>query len=101
MIRRSKEEWKALILAQKASGLNQQQFCKEHGIDPGYFSTRKKQLFVPSASNNKSTQFVKLDLAVKNDFSVEIPVVVRSQGVEIELTSATAPFLAELLQCLR
>ncbi len=41
MIRRSKEEWQALIQAQKASSLNQMQFCKEHGLNPKYFSFRK------------------------------------------------------------
>jgi len=42
MIRRSKEEWQTLMQAQKYSGINQMQFCKEHGQNPEYFSLRKK-----------------------------------------------------------
>jgi len=38
MIRFSKEEEQALIQAQKSSDLNQMQFCKEHGLNPKYFS---------------------------------------------------------------
>jgi len=42
--RRSKEDWQELILRQANSRLSAQQFCRNHGVCPKYFSLRKKQL---------------------------------------------------------
>lgn len=44
MIRRTSEQWLALFNQQKTSGLTQTEFAKQHGIDPSYFSLRKRQL---------------------------------------------------------
>ena len=100
MIRRSKEEWKALIQAQKGSGLNQKQFCKEHGLNPEYFSSRKKQLLEPLNSENESAPFVRLDQISGSEIPAGTMITVRFRGVELDLPSASAPFLAELIKCL-
>ena len=102
MIRRSKEEWRALIQAQKTSGLNQMQFCKEHELNPKYFSLRKKQLLSALELHANSTEFIRLDRAPGNESLSSAPVIIRVQGVELELpsTTASASFLAELVQCL-
>jgi hypothetical protein len=44
MIRRTSEQWLALIDQHKTSGLTQTAFAKQQGIDPSYFSQRKQQL---------------------------------------------------------
>jgi len=44
MSRRSEEEWRELITQQQSSGISAAQFCREHSINPKYFSTRKQQL---------------------------------------------------------
>ena len=100
MIRRSQEEWKTLIQAQKDSGLNQKQFCKEHGLNPEYFSSRKNQLLGSSEPDNKSAQFVRLDRDARNKSPSVAPVTVRFKGVKLDLPSTSAPFLAELIKCL-
>lgn len=43
MIRRSREEWQALIAEQAQSGLTQAAFCAERGVNPKLFSLRKTQ----------------------------------------------------------
>ena len=101
-MRRSREEWQALIHAQKTSGLNQTQFFKEHGLNPKYFSLRKNQLLSAVALHANSTEFVRLNRVPRSDAPSGTPVIVRLQGVELELSSTTASvsFLAELIQCL-
>ena len=102
MMRRSKEEWQVLIQAQKASGLNQTQFCKEHGLSSKYFSLRKKQLLGALALHANSTEFIRLDRTSGNETPSGSPVIVRLQGVALELpsTAASVSFLAEVIQCL-
>ncbi|HWV13874.1 MAG TPA: IS66 family insertion sequence element accessory protein TnpB [Cellvibrio sp.] len=46
-MKRTKEQWQALIEAQLNSGLPAAQFCQQHGLDDKYFSLRKKQLRQP------------------------------------------------------
>ena len=43
-MRRTRSEWEALFQAHENSGLNAAAFCREQGLDPKYFSLRKKQL---------------------------------------------------------
>jgi hypothetical protein len=44
MTRRTRAEWLALFEAYAQSGLTAEAFCKEHQINPKYFSLRKQQL---------------------------------------------------------
>ncbi len=44
MIRRTSEQWLTLIDQHKTCGLTQTAFAKQQGIDPSYFSLRKRQL---------------------------------------------------------
>lgn len=46
-MRRTKEQWRALIQAQATSGLSATEFCKQHGLNDKYFSLRKQQLRQP------------------------------------------------------
>lgn len=44
MAKRTQTEWLALIQDFESSGLQQTVFCRQHGINPKYFSQRKCQL---------------------------------------------------------
>lgn len=52
MIRRTSEQWLALFDQCKASGLTQTEFAKQQGIDPSYFSLRKRQLLAWQQDDN-------------------------------------------------
>ncbi|EGM79299.1 hypothetical protein Rhein_0434 [Rheinheimera sp. A13L] len=43
MLRRTSEQWQTLFDQHKASGLTQTEFAQQ-GIDPSYFSLRKRKL---------------------------------------------------------
>ena len=58
MIRRTTEQWLALFDQYKASGLTQTEFAKQQGIDPTYFSYRKRQLLAWQQEDD--TGFVEL-----------------------------------------
>lgn len=44
MSRRSKAQWRELILQQQSSGLTAAEFCRRESINQKYFSTRKIEL---------------------------------------------------------
>jgi len=52
MSRRTQTEWIQLFELHKQSGLTATAFCKEHQINPKYFSLRKQQL------TNEASPFV-------------------------------------------
>jgi hypothetical protein len=56
------EQWQALFDQHKASGLTQTEFAKQQGIDPSYFSLRKRQLLAWQQDDNglglKAANFV-------------------------------------------
>ncbi len=52
MFRRTSEQWLALFDQHKSSGLTQTEFAKRQGIDPSYFSLRKRQLLGIRNSNH-------------------------------------------------
>jgi len=41
---RSRAQWLNLIKQQEESGLKASQFCRQQGLNPQYFSKRKRQL---------------------------------------------------------
>lgn len=59
-------QWLALFNAQERSGLTAQKFCFEQGLNPAYFSTKKKALKnrkknALTPQTNKQTSFVRID----------------------------------------
>ena len=50
MSRRTKAQWRELILQQQSSGLSAAEFCRRESVNPKYFSVRKKQLSDVSSS---------------------------------------------------
>ena len=60
MNRRSNEQWLALFEKHEQSGLSQTAFCKEHSLNPKYFSLRRKQLQAAN-SQHDSKAFVRVE----------------------------------------
>ena len=98
MTRRSKAQWQALIEAFERSGMTGVAFCKEHGLNSKYFSSRRRQLldgkvkaasrFVP-VSISKPSSSERINLRDPSGAVVELP------------ASISAQWLARLLHALR
>ena len=96
MIRRTSEQWLALIDQHKTSGLTQTEFAKLHGIDPNYFSLRKRQLL--AWQQDDSHGFVEL---TPNGIQFCQPMVLKKRDVELHLPAGTdAVWLATLLKAM-
>jgi len=67
MIKRSKEQWRALFAEHKSSGLTAAAFCRERSLCPKYFALRKRQLSESSASfvEVKSVQSMPSTVSIK------------------------------------
>lgn len=99
MKRRTPSQWRALFSEHKMSGLTATAFCREHGLNPKYFSLRRKQLqdgedvkpdtsFVPVVMSPTCKTSV-LELKRGHDFVLTIP------------PSVSPTWLATLLQQLQ
>jgi hypothetical protein len=96
MIRRTSEQWLALIDQHKTSGLTQTAFAKQQGIDPRYFSLRKRQRLAWQQDDNHG--FVEL---TPNGILFCQPMVLRKRDVELHLPAGTdAVWLATLLKAM-
>jgi hypothetical protein len=96
MIRRTSEQWLALFDQHKTSGLTQTEFAKQQGIDPSYFSLRKRQLLAWQQNGNDS--FVEL---TPQGMLFCQPMVLKKRDVELHLPAGTdAVWVATLLQAM-
>lgn len=96
MIRRTSEQWLALFDQCKASGLTQTEFAKQHGIDPSYFSLRKRQLLAWQQDDNDG--FVEL---TPHGMMLCQPMLLRKRDIELHLPAGTdAVWLATLLRAM-
>lgn len=96
MIRRTIEQWLALFDQHKASGLTQTEFAKQQGIDPSYFSYRKRQLL--AWQQDDDTSFVEL---TSQGMSLCQPMVLKKRDIELHLPAGTdALWLATLLKAM-
>jgi hypothetical protein len=85
MTRRTPEQWQALFTEQAASGLSVTAFCRDRGINPNYFSLRRKQLaptgpapdsaFIPVALTG-SGQAPCVDIVLGETLCVRVPLCV-------------------------
>jgi hypothetical protein len=57
--------WRRHLEAQRASGLSQQTFCPEQGLDPQYFSVWKRKLVQSDRGKLEQTGRSLLDLRVR------------------------------------
>ena len=97
-MRRTKEQWQALIQAQAASGLSATEFCKQQGLNDKYFSLRKQQLRQPVSD----AAFVPIIKSFSKDGAVDSSEFILNHGhCAIEFKRApSAAWLAELIQAL-
>lgn len=96
MNRRTNEQWQALFERQEQSGLSQTAFCKEHSLNPKYFSLRRKQLQAAD-SQHECKAFVRVEPSKHEVSSYQI----KLQGNYGELFlpgAVTSKWLAELLK---
>ena len=94
MFRRSSEQWLALFDQHKISGLTQTEFAKQQGIDPSYFSLRKRQLLAWQQDDNDG--FVEL---TPQGVIFCQPMVLKKRDVELHLPAGTdAVWVATLLK---
>lgn len=96
MIRRTSEQWLTLFDQVKSSGLTQTEFAKQQGIDPSYFSLRKRQLL--AWQQDDSDGFVEL---TTHGMMFCQPMLLRKQDIELHLPAGTdAVWLATLLRAM-
>ncbi len=96
MIRRTSEQWLALFDQHKSSGLTQTEFAKQQGIDPSYFSLRKRQLL--AWQQDDDVGFVEL---TPNGILFCQPMVLKKRDVELHLPTGTdAVWVATLLKAM-
>ena len=86
MIRRTPDQWKALIQEQQSSDLTQAQFCREHNLCPRYFSLRKKRLM---KGTDNTSGFIKVQRVTAPS---QTPALTLRMGtVELVFRQAVAP----------
>ena len=96
MLRRTSEQWLALFDQHKSSGLTQTEFAKQQGIDPSYFSLRKRQLF--AWRQDDEAGFVEL---TPQGMLFCQPMVLKKRDVELHLPAGTdAVWVATLLKAM-
>jgi hypothetical protein len=96
MNRRTSEQWLALFDQHKVSGLTQTEFAKQQGIDPTYFSYRKRQLLAWQQEDDSG--FVEL---TPQGMLLGQPMLLKKRDVELHLPPGTdALWLAALLRAL-
>jgi hypothetical protein len=98
MTKRTNEQWKALVDAHAASGQTATAFCRAHGINAKYFSTRRRALTKVRVQTQSKFSPVLLAPTQRGiDIRVEC-----AGGVVLRLPSSVEPaWLADLLRALR
>lgn len=98
MKRRTKADWQALVDAHAASGQTATAFCRAHGLNSKYFSTRRRALVgAPTKSKSKFSPVSLPPALHSGDIRVEC-----AGGVVLKLSSNIEPvWLAGLLRALR
>ncbi|MGB5708262.1 MAG: hypothetical protein WBM41_15690 [Arenicellales bacterium] len=81
MTRRTKADWRALIVQQQTSGLSAAEFCRRHEINAKYFSLRKKQL----SDTDTNSSFVQI--APK----IGVPAYSSSSGIKLRVIEVELP----------
>jgi len=99
MTRRTKAEWRALIVAQQESGLSAAAFCRDRGIPVNYFCRVRNQLRVLDVEK-QAPRFVPVSVT---RLSAADKIIVRCEGgTTVEVPFGIEPrWVAQLLHALR
>lgn len=89
MSKRSKQQWRELIVQFEQSGLSQAQFCQQLNINAKYFSLRfrQRQVELQQASNSDfiAVQHIKPQTSTPHNLKLSI------SQVQLELPSDVSP----------
>ena len=92
---RSKAQWQALINEFEQSGLSRKAFCEAQGINPDYFSQRRRQL----QQETESTGFARV--AAESSPASTAAMQVRVGDAQLVLPMSVSPrWVAELVKAL-
>jgi hypothetical protein len=100
MARRNAEQWRALFAAQARSGKSAAAFCRDHGVCPNYFYSRKK-VFGQVAANVDPSPFIRVEPVLAPDPAASEPLVrLRLGRCEWELSGLPIGEVARLMKAL-
>ena len=101
MKRRTQAEWRGLFEAQATSGLTAAAFCRKQGVDPKYFSLRRRQVLgeLPaSAARSACPAFVPVAIP-RSQAALEVQI---GAGLQLRLPTSVSPqWLADVVRALQ
>lgn len=98
MKRRTPEQWRALFTEHAASGMTMAAFCRERGINPNYFSLRRKQLGARKGVEEASV-FAPVAITAPSAAMIEVQL---NGEVHLRVPTTVSPrWLSELLHQLK
>lgn len=98
MKRRTPEQWRALFIEHEQSGLSAAAFCRERGLEPKYFSLRRKQLGARKGVEGASV-FAPVSVTAPSAAMIEIQL---NGEVHLRVPTTVSPrWLSELLHQLK
>lgn len=97
--RRTREEWKAIFVAQQSSGVTAAEYCAKHSIHLKTFSARKSDIDKRSAQ--PTGKLVKVVKPKPEPVSTPPPLTVVYRGVTLNVDHAVeAKWLADVIKAL-
>ena len=96
MARLSREQWQALITQYESSGLTQTEFCKQHNLNPKYFSLKRSKLL---PDNSKASPFIQATPIVSRQPTSEIELQVGEVKLKLS-ASVPSAYLVDLIRAL-
>jgi hypothetical protein len=101
MANRSAEEWRSLLDAQARSGKTAAAFCRDHGVCPKYFYSRKKLFGQVAEVVERASPFVRVEPVLAPGPVVSEPMVrLRLGRCEWELSGIPIAEVASLMKAL-
>ena len=67
----TREQWQALITQYESSGLSQTEFCKQHNLNPKYFSLKRSKLLSPTSTATSFIQATRV-ISSRPDSEIEL-----------------------------
>lgn len=101
-MRRTKQQWAALVAKQRDSGLSAAEFCRKHKLNAKYFSLQKCKL-KRFPDLEQASSFIKLNTEVNRPHALQYPNTVNLTFGEACLSipaGAPAGWVADLIKAL-
>ena len=94
--RRTPEQWQVLFAEYQTSGLTQAKFCRQHGLNPKYFSLRRQQ-FIGHQRKQPASGFIQVK-PPESESSAKVSL--HYQGMVICFAQADARFITDIVKSL-